>query len=279
MTVDHDGKIRMDCSSPYAMAGLVKLKDQYQVAFGNDPDSDRHGIVTPSAGLMNPNHYLAVAIQYLLQHRPHWPASAAVGKTLVSSSMIDRVVADLNRTLCEVPVGFKWFADGLFAGRSVSAAKKAPGPVSSAPTEPSGPPTRTASSQSARRRDHRPHRQRPRRTLLPNSPRVRHAVLHPHRRPGLARAEGRASKSSRPKPLPPPTLAGEKITAKLTRAPGNNAPIGGLKVVTANPAGSPPVPPAPKTFTKSTPRVFKSAAHLQSIVEQAQQIVTRSLGA
>ena len=116
MTVDHDGKIRMDCSSPYAMARLVGLKDQYRVAFANDPDSDRHGIVTPSAGLMNPNHYLAVAIRYLLTHRPHWPAQAAVGKTLVSSSMIDRVVHKLGRQLCEVPVGFKWFVPGLFDG-------------------------------------------------------------------------------------------------------------------------------------------------------------------
>ena len=116
MTVDHDGKIRMDCSSPYAMAGLVGLKDRFHVAFGNDPDADRHGIVTPSAGLMNPNHYLAVAIHYLLTHRAQWPATAAVGKTLVSSRMIDRVVAKLGRRLCEVPVGFKWFAPGLFDG-------------------------------------------------------------------------------------------------------------------------------------------------------------------
>jgi len=116
MTVDHDGRIRMDCSSPYAMARLVELKDRYRVAFANDPDADRHGIVTPSAGLMNPNHYLAVAIQYLLTHRERWPASAAIGKTLVSSSMIDRVVAKLGRKLCETPVGFKWFAPGLFDG-------------------------------------------------------------------------------------------------------------------------------------------------------------------
>src|SRR5206468_5036770 len=116
MTVDHDGKIRMDCSSPYAMARLVGLKDQYRVAFANDPDSDRHGIVTPAAGLMNPNHYLAVAIRYLLTHRPYWPAQAAVGKTLVSSGMIDRVVQKLGRQLCEVPVGFKWFTPGLFDG-------------------------------------------------------------------------------------------------------------------------------------------------------------------
>jgi len=116
MTVDHDGAIRMDCSSPYAMARLVDLKDRYQVAFANDPDSDRHGIVTPSAGLMNPNHYLSVAIWFLLTHRPDWPAGAAVGKTLVSSSMIDRVVQKLGRRLSEVPVGFKWFAPGLFDG-------------------------------------------------------------------------------------------------------------------------------------------------------------------
>ena len=114
MTVDHDGAIRMDCSSPYAMARLVGLKDRYTVAFANDPDSDRHGIVTPSAGLMSPNHYLSVAINYLLTHRPNWPVEAAVGKTLVSSSIIDRVVQKLERRLCEVPVGFKWFAPGLF---------------------------------------------------------------------------------------------------------------------------------------------------------------------
>src|SRR3954452_16009973 len=116
MTVDDDGAIRMDCSSPYAMAGLVGLKDRYRVAFANDPDSDRHGIVTPSAGLMKPNHYLAVAICYLLGHRPRWSAKAAVGKTLVSSGMIDRVVQKLGRRLCEVPVGFKWFTPGLFDG-------------------------------------------------------------------------------------------------------------------------------------------------------------------
>src|SRR5207253_2933605 len=114
---DHDGKIRMDCSSPYAMKSLVKLKDDYDVAFGNDPDADRHGIVTPSAGLLNPNHFLAVAIRYLFTERPRWPRAAAVGKTLVSSGMIDRVAAQLGRQLVEVPVGFKWFADGLFTGR------------------------------------------------------------------------------------------------------------------------------------------------------------------
>ena len=117
MTLDHDGKIRMDCSSPYAMAGLVALKDRFQVAVGNDPDADRHGIVTASAGLMNPNHYLAVAIQYLLANRPAWPAAAAIGKTVVSSSMIDRVTGGAGRHLAEVPVGFKWFAAPLFESR------------------------------------------------------------------------------------------------------------------------------------------------------------------
>src|ERR1700757_2712854 len=116
MTVDHDGKSRMDCSSLYAMARLVGLKDRYQVAFANDPDSDRHGIVTPSAGLMNPNHYLAVAIQYLLANRPMWHANASVGKTVVSSSIIDKVVRKLGRRLVEVPVGFKWFVEGLLDG-------------------------------------------------------------------------------------------------------------------------------------------------------------------
>ena len=116
MTVDHDGKIRMDCSSPYAMAKLVDLSDEYRLAFGNDPDADRHGIVTPAAGLMNPNHFLSVAIYYLLQHRPEWPANSAVGKTLVSSSLIDKVVASLDRKLAEAPVGFKYFAEGLFQG-------------------------------------------------------------------------------------------------------------------------------------------------------------------
>ncbi len=146
MTVDHDGKIRMDCSSPYAMARLVGLKDQYQVAFANDPDSDRHGIVTPSAGLMNPNHFLAVAIRYLLLNRPHWPQGAAIGKTAVSSSMIDRVVKSLGRRLCEVPVGFKWYVPGLFDGSTCFGGEEMPGPASCGWTEPCGRPTRTARS-------------------------------------------------------------------------------------------------------------------------------------
>ncbi len=142
MTVDHDGKIRMDCSSPYAMAGLVKIKDRYRVAFANDPDSDRHGVVTPSVGLMNPNHYLAVAIGYLLTHRPGWPVRSAVGKTLVSSSMIDRVVNKLKRTLCEVPVGFKWFAPGLFDGSFCFGGEESAGRASCGAMARSGRPTR-----------------------------------------------------------------------------------------------------------------------------------------
>ena len=147
MTLDHDGKIRMDCSSPYAMAKLVGLRDQYHVAFGNDADADRHGIVTPSAGLMNPNHYLAVAIDYLLTHRPRWPAGAAVGKTLVSSSLIDRVVAALGRRLTEVPVGFKWFVAGP-ARRLARLRRRGErgGQLPAPRRHASGPPTRTASS-------------------------------------------------------------------------------------------------------------------------------------
>ena len=168
MTVDHDGKIRMDCSSPYAMAGLVGLKDQYRVAFGNDPDSDRHGIVTPSAGLMNPNHYLAVAIQYLLTHRPHWPGEAAVGKTLVSSGMIDRVVQQLGRKLAEVPVGFKWFAGGLvrrllLLRRRGERRGELPPPRRHRLDDRQG----RHPAEPARRRDHRPHRQGPRRSTTP----------------------------------------------------------------------------------------------------------------
>ncbi len=146
MTVDYDGKIRMDCSSPYAMANLVRLKDRFQVAFGNDPDSDRHGIVTPSAGLMNPNHYLAVAIRYLLTHRPNWSPQSAVGKTLVSSSMIDRVVAGFGRKLAEVPVGFKWFADGLFTGKMCFGGEESAGASFLQMDGAPGPPTRTAPS-------------------------------------------------------------------------------------------------------------------------------------
>ncbi len=196
MTVDHDGKIRMDCSSPYAMAGLVKLKDQFRVAFGNDPDSDRHGIVTPGSGLMNPNHYLAVAIRYLLNHRPQWPATAAVGKTLVSSGMIDRVVQSLGRKLSETPVGFKWFAPGLFDGsyllrRRGERRRQLPAPRRDGLDDRQG----RADHGPPGRGDHRPHRQRPRRALPGIDEGVRLAALHAHRRPGHAGAEGAAGQA------------------------------------------------------------------------------------
>ena len=157
MPVDHDGKIRMDCSSPWAMANLVRLAGQYQVAFGNDPDADRHGIVTPS-GLMNPNHYLAVAIRYLLTHRPQWPSRAAVGKTVVSSGLIDRVVKDLGRTLSEVPVGFKWFSAGLLDGSYCFGGEESAGELPAVRRLCVDDRQGRADPRPARRRDHRPHR-------------------------------------------------------------------------------------------------------------------------
>jgi phosphoglucomutase len=186
MTVDHDGKIRMDPSSPYAMARLVGLKDRYRLAFANDPDSDRHGIVTRSAGLMNPNHYLAVAISYLLQHRPGWPAHAAVGKTLVSSSMIDRVVEKLGRRLSEVPVGFKWFVPGLFDGSCCFGGEESAGRrrVDDRQGRPDHGP--------AGGRNHRSHWQGSRRALPDADGGVRRAVVYAPRRTGHARSESPA---------------------------------------------------------------------------------------
>ena len=201
MTVDHDGEIRMDCSSPYAMARLVGLKDQYHVAFANDPDSDRHGIVTPSAGLMNPNHYLAVAIRYLLTHRPYWPAHAAVGKTLVSSSMIDRVVQDLGHRFCEVPVGFKWFVPGLFDGSCCFGGEESAGASflrldgTVWTTDKDGPIMDLLAAEITAR-----HGQGSGRALPGTDGGIRHAVLHPHRHAGHARAEGAGYRSCRPRP-------------------------------------------------------------------------------
>ena len=196
MTVDHDGKIRMDCSSPYAMARLVGSRTSIDVAFANDPDSDRHGIVTPSAGLMNPNHYLAVAIRYLLTHRPDWPADAAVGKTLVSSSMIDRVVQKLGRQLCEVPVGFKWFAPGLFDGSFCFGGEESAGASflrhdgTVWTTDKDGPIMDLLAAEITARtgKDPGEHYQE-----LDGG--VRRAVLHAHRRAGHARAEGTAAEA------------------------------------------------------------------------------------
>jgi phosphoglucomutase len=277
MTVDHDGKIRMDCSSPYAMAGLVKLKDQYQVAFGNDPDSDRHGIVTPSAGLMNPNHYLAVAIQYLLQNRPSWPASAAVGKTLVSSSMIDRVVAALGRSLCEVPVGFKWFADGLFTGRFCFGGEESAGASflrndgTVWSTDKDGIILNLLAAEITARTGKDPGQHYAELTKRFGSPSYTRIDAP------ASLAQKAAFKKLTPEAVTATTLAGEKILAKLTRAPGNNAAIGGLKVVSesgwfaARPSGT-------ENIYKIYAESFKGQDELDKIVEEAQQIVTRSLG-
>ncbi len=276
MTVDHDGKIRMDCSSPYAMAKLVGLKDQYRVAFGNDPDSDRHGIVTPSAGLMNPNHYLAVAIRYLLTHRPDWPEHAAVGKTLVSSSMIDRVVQDLGRNLMEVPVGFKWFAPGLFDGSICFGGEESAGASflrrdgTVWTTDKDGPIMDLLASEITARTGKDPgehYRELTRKFGSPCYTRI-DASATPEQKAVLKKLSPEMVKAT--------SLAGEPITAKLTNAPGNNAPIGGLKVVAASgwfaarPSGT-------ENIYKIYAESFKDEKHLQAIVAEAQEIVSRAL--
>jgi phosphoglucomutase len=276
MTVDHDGKIRMDCSSPYAMARLVSLKDRYRVAFANDPDSDRHGIVTPSTGLMNPNHYLAVAIRYLLTHRPDWPAQAAVGKTLVSSSMIDRVVQDLGRQLCEVPVGFKWFTPGLFDGSYCFGGEESAGASflrhdgSVWTTDKDGPIMGLLAAEITARTGKDPgehYRELTTKFGTPCYTRI-DAPATPEQKARLQKLSPKAVNESK--------LAGEPITAKLTRAPGNNAPIGGLKVVAANgwfaarPSGTENVY---KIYAES----FKDEKHLQALVAEAQRIVSAAL--
>ena len=256
MTVDHDGKIRMDCSSPYAMASLVGLKDRYRVAFANDPDSDRHGIVTPSAGLINPNHYLSVAILYLLAHRPHWPAQAAVGKTVVSSSMIDRVVTSSAVACQRCRSASNGSSRGCLTAPAALVAKRVPAPASSAGRHRVDDRQGRPDHGSAGGRDHGPHRQRPGRALPRADGRIRRTVIYAYRRSGDTRAEIKLEKLS-PEAVKESTLAGEPITAKLTRAPGNNASIGGLKVVPPA-AGSPPGRRAPRTFTRSTRKVSRT---------------------
>jgi len=277
MTVDHDGKIRMDCSSPYAMARLVGLKDQYQVAFANDPDSDRHGIVTPSSGLMNPNHYLAVSIGYLLQHRPRWGAHVSVGKTLVSSSMIDRVVKKLGRKLSEVPVGFKWFVPGLvdgsmcFGGEESAGASflRLDGTVWT--TDKDGPIMDLLAAEIMARTGKDPgehYRDLTAEFGTPYYTRI-DAPATPEQKASLQKLSPEAVKES--------SLAGEPITAKLTRAPGNNASIGGLKVVAgsgwfaARPSGT-------ENIYKIYAESFKDEAHLNTILGEAQAIVSNALG-
>jgi phosphoglucomutase len=276
MTVDHDGKIRMDCSSPYAMARLVGLKDHYDVAFANDPDSDRHGIVTPSAGLMNPNHYLAVAIRYLLTHRPHWGTGAAVGKTVVSSSMIDRVVQDLDRRLLEVPVGFKWFTPGLFNGSCCFGGEESAGASflrhdgTVWTTDKDGPILDLLAAEITARTNKDPgahYRELTAKFGTPCYTRI-DAPATPEQKARLQKLSPEAVKESK--------LAGEPITAKLTTAPGDGAPIGGLKVVASNgwfaarPSGTENVY---KIYAES----FKDEQHLQAIVAEAQRIVSAAL--
>jgi len=276
MTLDHDGKIRMDCSSPYAMASLVQLKDQYPVAFGNDPDADRHGIVTPSAGLMNPNHFLAVAIRYLLTNRPAWPKAAAVGKTLVSSSMIDRVVKDLGRRLAEVPVGFKWFAPGLFDGSICFGGEESAGASflrqdgSVWTTDKDGIILALLAAEITARTGQDPgvhYRELTASFGTPYYTRI-DAPATPEEKARLQKLSPEAVKASQ--------MAGEPVIAKLTCAPANNEPIGGLKVVTANgwfaarPSGT-------ENIYKIYAESFTSQAHLDAIVAEARQIVAAAL--
>jgi len=276
MTVDHDGEIRMDCSSPYAMARLVGLKDRYRLAFGNDPDADRHGIVTPSAGLLNPNHYLAVAIGYLLTHRPFWPLNAAVGKTLVSSSMIDRVVRKLNRRLSEVPVGFKWFTEGLFDGSFCFGGEESAGASflrldgSVWTTDKDGLIMGLLAAEITARTGKDPgelFRELAAEFGTPYYTRI-DAPAAPEQKAKLSQLS--------PEDVRESELAGEPILDKLTRAPGNGAPIGGLKVVTASgwfaarPSGT-------ENIYKIYAESFRDQSHLDALVSEAQLIVNNAL--
>jgi phosphoglucomutase len=276
MTVDHDGKIRMDCSSPYAMAGLVKLKDQFQIAFGNDTDADRHGIVTRSMGLMNPNHYLAVAIHYLLANRPGWPKTAAVGKTLVSSVLIDRVVEALGRKLSEVPVGFKWFVDGLFSGTYCFGGEESAGASflrrdgTVWTTDKDGPIMGLLAAEMTARAGKDPgelYRELTARFGTPCYTRIDVPATP---------AERAAMEHLSPESVTAKELAGEPILAKLSAAPGNKAPIGGLKVITASgwfaarPSGT-------ENIYKIYAESFKDPAHLEVIINEAQVVVSKTL--
>lgn len=276
MTVDHDGKIRMDCSSPFAMAGLVGLKDQFDVAWGNDPDADRHGIVTRSAGLLNPNHYLAVAIRYLLKHRPNWFGAAVVGKTLVSSNLIDRVVASVGRRLMEVPVGFKWFAPGLHDGTCVFGGEESAGASflrrdgTAWSTDKDGLILGLLAAEIT--------------AVTGKDPGQHYAEITAQfgapcytRLDAAATPEQKAKlKKLSPEAVNGTELAGEPIRAKLTRAPGNNAGIGGLKVVAENgwfaarPSGT-------ENIYKLYAESFRGPEHLQRIVTEAQELVSEAL--
>ena len=278
MTLDHDGKIRMDCSSPYAMAGLIALKDNFDIAFGNDPDYDRHGIVTPSVGLLNPNHYLAVAIDYIFQHRSGWGSEVAIGKTLVSSSMIDRVAAHLGRKLCEVPVGFKWFVDGLMDGSLGFGGEESAGGSflrlngRAWSTDKDGFILDLLGAEilATTGRDPGEHY------------RALEARFGSTVYERMDAAAGSAQKAVlgnlSPDKVQATELAGEAITARLTHAPCNGAAIGGLKVVTENgwfaarPSGTEDVY---KIYAES----FKGQEHLRRIQSEAQEIVAAAFRA
>jgi phosphoglucomutase len=276
MTLDWDGKIRMDCSSPYAMASLIRRQHEFTIATGNDTDSDRHGIVTPDGGLLNPNHYLAVAIDYLYRHRDGWPSAAAVGKTLVSSSMIDRVTAGLGRTLLEVPVGFKWFVPGLLDGSVAFGGEESAGASflqldgSVWTTDKDGIILALLASEITAVTGQTPSQ-------------LYGGLTDRYGTPAYARIDTAATREQKaalarlsPEQVPASELAGEKIIAALTRAPGNDAPVGGLKVITesgwfaARPSGTEDVY---KLYAES----FRGPEHLAAIQEQAREIVAAAI--
>ncbi|NWF84463.1 MAG: alpha-D-glucose phosphate-specific phosphoglucomutase [Bryobacteraceae bacterium] len=276
MTLDHDGKIRMDCSSPYAMAGLVALKNRFDVAFGNDPDADRHGIVTRSAGLMNPNHYLCVAIRYLLLNRPGWPKSARVGKTLVSSSLIDKVASSLGRDVYEVPVGFKWFTPGLhdssvcFGGEESAGASflRRDGRVWTTDKDGLILGLLAAEIMARTGRDPGEHYRQIEQEFGVSFYRRIDAPATPAQKAAFARLK--------PEMVTADRLAGSKVTAKLTKAPGNRAPIGGLKVVTedgwfaARPSGT-------ENIYKLYAESLKSESHLSQLIDEARDLLSQVL--
>ncbi|MFF1501297.1 phosphoglucomutase (alpha-D-glucose-1,6-bisphosphate-dependent) [Streptomyces sp. NPDC058316] len=276
MTLDWDGRIRMDCSSPYAMASLIGQRDRYRIATGNDSDADRHGIVTPDAGLMNPNHYLAVAIDYLYAHRERWPAAAGIGKTLVSSGMIDRVAAGLGRELVEVPVGFKWFVDGLldgaigFGGEESAGASFLRRDGSVWTTDKDGIILALLAAEIL--------------AVTGKSPSERYAALTARfGEPAYARIDAPADREQKavlarlsPEQVTADTLAGEPVTAVLTKAPGNDAPIGGIKVTTEN-AWFAARPSGTEDVYKIYAESFLGTDHLGRVQEEARAVVSAAL--
>ncbi|CAM5349170.1 phosphoglucomutase (alpha-D-glucose-1,6-bisphosphate-dependent) [Streptomyces aurantiogriseus] len=277
MTLDWDGKIRMDCSSPYAMASLIDQRDRFQIATGNDADADRHGIVTPDAGLMNPNHYLAAAIAYLYAHREQWPDTTGIGKTLVSSSMIDRVAADLGRRLVEVPVGFKWFVDGLvdgslgFGGEESAGASFLRRDGSVWTTDKDGIILALLASEIT--------------AVTGRTPSEHYADLTARfGAPAYARIDAPATREEKallaklsPAQVTADTLAGEAVTGVLTEAPGNGAAIGGIKVTTAN-AWFAARPSGTEDVYKIYAESFQGPDHLRQVQEEAKDVVMAALG-